>query len=181
MKIFIKLLCFVVILGLVGPFIMRAPNGQPYMDYRKLIPSLSGAQNSMKRWWNNDDAEHQSAEEKIQSNETSTNSWGKTRIYRWQDENGVWQYTDKPPTNVNVETLWLNPNENIVASQPVSTVSEIAETEANAAKQPGFELPLPLTVAPSEVPQLFEDAQQLRELMQQRNEKLESISGESRQ
>ena len=179
MKIFIKLVCVILVLGLAGPFIMRAPNGEPYLDYRNFVPNLS----SLKSRW--DSVELPSLDGDNGSGEVSDsrdiNTWGKTRVFRWQDEEGVWQYSDSPPPDTDAEVMWFDPNENIVLGQSVETVEEEAETETeNDAQAPGFELPLPLTVAPSEVSKLIEDTKQVQELMQQRNEMLESTGGESR-
>ncbi len=184
MKIFIKFMIFIVVLGLAGPFIMKGPDGLPLMDYRDFIPDFSSAKSSMQRWWGNVGAQVSSANDAAQSDQNGSDDdgidkWGKTRVYQWQDENGVWQYTDRPPTGIETKTLWLNPNENIVLS-PAQPVSEVADDEDSDAQDPGFELPLPFTVSPAEVPQLIEDAKGVKELMEKRNEMLESVSGKSK-
>lgn len=184
MKIFIKFIIFVLVLGLAGPFIMRGPDGKPLMDYRKFVPNLSSVKTSIGRLWSDIGAKVSSDHNSFDSGSDSESAngvetWGKTRVFQWQDDDGVWQYTDKPPVGISSETIWLNPNENIVLSMG-DPVSEIADEEDSDAQAPGFELPLPLTVSPAEVPKLIEDAKNVKELMEARNEMLESISGESK-
>lgn len=44
----------------------------------------------------------------------------KTRLYKWQDENGQWQITDYPPTgNVSYENLEYSSDTNIIPSVPL--------------------------------------------------------------
>lgn len=171
-------------LGLAGPFIMRGPDGQPLMDYRDFFPSMSSIKASTQRWWNNIGAQLSKNGDSINSvgensNTTGIDTWGKTRVYQWQNEEGVWQYSDQPPENTESEVIWLNPNENVVLGGS-SPVNEVADEEDSDAKDPGFELPLPLTVSPSEVPTLIEDAKKVKELLETRNEMLESVSGKSK-
>jgi len=172
------------VLGLAGPFIIRAPNGQPYLNYQDFLPSWS----SLKSRWNNIEmpglGDNNSASGDTNSTDKSNASlsnWGKTRVYRWQDEDGIWQYSDTQPADIEAEVLWFDPNENTLFSQPTEIETEESQDEdENNAQKPGFELPLPLTVAPGEVSTLIEDAKKAQELMQQRNEMLESTGGESR-
>lgn len=44
----------------------------------------------------------------------------KTRLYKWQDENGQWQIADHPPTgNVSYENLEYSSDTNIIPSVPL--------------------------------------------------------------
>lgn len=192
MKIFLKLMVLVLIVGLAGPFILRAPDGNPYLQISDFIPSWPNLTLTMKRWWNNIGAQSSALEDLAASEDSDKfNTWGKVRVYRWRDKDGIWQYSDTLPkdgqteteleTIADLETMWLNPSENIIAGSAGKSVQDVAEEEDSAAGQSDFRLPLPLTVAPDKVPQLMEDARKVQQLMQQRNEMLESVTGESRQ
>lgn len=44
----------------------------------------------------------------------------KTKVYKWQDENGQWQITDRPPTGgIQYENLEYSSDINIVPSIPL--------------------------------------------------------------
>ena len=44
----------------------------------------------------------------------------KTRLYKWQDENGQWQITDRPPdTGVRYEDLEYSSDANIIPAVPL--------------------------------------------------------------
>lgn len=171
MKLFIKFLIFVLILGLVGPFILRTPEGEPYLDYRDFIPSFSSLKSKTQGVWNNID--NPLADD---SDNDAESAAGNVRVYKWQDENGVWQYSDVPPTGMNRETVYINTRENIVpgAPPPQENAEEVEETADEAEDGPDIAVPLPLTVPVSEVPTLIQDAKNVQELMNKRNEILDS-------
>lgn len=179
MKLFLKFICLALVIGLVGPFILRAPNGQPYLDYRDFIPSMSGIKSTTQRQWNKINSP--TSEQDNGNNTNEANTWGKTRVYRWQEADGTWRYADTAPPDVETEILWLDPREINISSSPRQNADDAAAGDDANAQGSGFELPLPLTVAPDEIPQLIEDTKQIQELINQRNEVLESINGEARQ
>lgn len=177
MKLFIKFLLFVLVLGLAGPFFLRSPNGEPYLDYREFVPSVSSIKEKANGIINTASG---SSSDNLPPNEEIQTSDGKVQVYRWQDENGVWQYSDRPPTGIDRQTISVNTNENILPSQSIAeeTENEVEEAQDNSEEGADIALPLPLTVPVNQVPQLIEDAKEIQELMNQRSEILESINGE---
>lgn len=178
MKLFVKFMIFILVLGLAGPFIMKGPDGRPLMDLRDFIPDFS----SMKRKATGmiNDVNNTVGDLSEGGSSEAIGDFGKTRVYRWQDENGQWQYSDTPPPSQNAEKLLINPNVNIVESTKIErqTASEEVDTQETDAKQPGIELPLPMTVSPSEARKLIDDAKAINDLAEKRTEALEAIVGQ---
>ncbi len=166
---------FVLVLGLAGPFIMKGPDGRPLMELDDLIPDFS----SMKRKASgvlsdvNDTVGALSGD-----NGGEPSEFGKTRVYRWKDEKGRWQYSDTPPASQESEKLLINPDVNIVQATELPEAPEPEEEKETDAKDSGIGLPLPMTVSPGEARQLIDDAKGIGELMQQRTEALNAINGD---
>lgn len=167
MKLFIKLAILVLILGIAGPFFLKGPDGKPYLDFREFVPNLSG----IKRTAQNVVGDLQDVANDV-SGSDSPNTFGKTKVYKWQDEQGNWQYSDRPPTNgAESETLLINPNVNLTEGTPIPEVIE----EEPAEQAPQIDVPLPLTISPDKVDKLKQDAQKVQDLMNERSKTLESL------
>ncbi len=167
---------FILVLGLAGPFIMKGPDGRPLMTWQDLMPDFS----SMKRKASgvlSDVNETVGGLSGSSSESENPGDFGKTRVYRWQDANGNWQYSDTPPPSQSAETLLINPDVNIVQSTELPKDPEPEEKETDA-KGSGIGVPLPMTVSPGEARQLIEDAKGINDLMQKRQETLDAINGD---
>jgi len=167
---------FILILGLAGPFIMKGADGRPLMKWQDLIPDFSSMKRKVSGMLSdvNDTVGGLSGD----SNDTEEISdFGKTKVYRWQDENGRWQYSDTPPPSQATETLLINPDVNIVQSTELPKDPEPEEQETDA-KGSGIGVPLPMTVSPGDARQLIKDAKGINDLMQKRQETLDAINGD---
>ncbi len=170
MKLYIKLLLFVLVLGLAGPFIMKGPDGRPMMDARELIPDVAGWAQRAGHWWQ----QLAAAASGLSAGDTA--SAGKTRVYKWRAEDGSWRFSDRPNPDGHSEEIWLDPDTNVMQSTPVPGPPEPQEKEA--AQAPGNGIPLPLTIAPGQVSELLDDAEQVQELMDKRHQALQDALGD---
>lgn len=173
MKIFIKLMILVLVLGLAGPFVLKGPDGRPWMSVDDLginSGALSWERLSLraKGLW----SEVTGGVSRITGGEPARG----TRIYRWRDSEGNWQYSDRPNPNGVSETIVVDSNTNVIQATPLSQPETKKESEVTA-QSPQIGVPLPLTVNPGQVSKLIKDAKQVQELMNQRNDALEAISG----
>ncbi len=76
MSLFYKLIILGLLLALAAPFIMKKPDGTPFMTWQQLMPD--NVKSAIKK---------------------------DTQLYRWKDDKGHWQYTDTPPGNNQAEKI----------------------------------------------------------------------------
>jgi hypothetical protein len=194
MKLFVKLMMFLVVLALAGPFIMRGPDGRPLMTLKDLklpdfsLPSsapetLSGQeQQAWISWSKDENAPKQAKVYVIDPTNQEPIAARAGVFYRWKDSSGSWQFSNVPnpdTPNIVVET---DPNANIL--QSLSTDKIDAALGRAKAMDPGLAdkadamaddmptIPLPTTIPITEVPELINQAKAVQDLMNQRTEML---------
>jgi hypothetical protein len=152
MKRPIFIMLVLIALAFAGPMLMKKPDGTPFMesplDY---FSSETTGTNSR------------------QSNINSSHSF-----YKWQDENGTWHYSDQPQEGQNIETVTVNTNTNLIQGL---RIEKEEEKESGKDKEEGkaeiSSIPLPMTVPFEKVSQMLEDANNLQQVMDDRNNKIE--------
>jgi hypothetical protein len=157
MKLFIKFLMFVVVLGVAGLFFIKKPDGAPWLTASAFIPDVTPIKKML------------ASVKRGSLTDASQNRSGKTQVYRWQDKDGNWQYSDQPPAVAKADEIWIDPDTNMIQGLA-------AKTEVEAAKSPAPSIPLPMTVAPSQVGKLMDDAKAVSALMDKRNKEIETLS-----
>ncbi|MBV1869909.1 MAG: DUF4124 domain-containing protein [Gammaproteobacteria bacterium] len=133
MKLYIKVLLFIVVLGVAAPFIMKRPDGRPLMSVSDLAgdSALLTSFGHMTRLlgFNKDSATLNGSDDQREL----------TTVHKWQDEDGNWHFSDDEPENVASETLKINPNQNILEMNDAKLLkkikgeSEIASTHKDLA------------------------------------------------
>lgn len=162
MKLFVKLMIVVLVAGLAGPFLLKRPDGKPWMHVSELGPDIqvegTFAQLKLKayRYFNH--------LRRGAGNEQA----GKTKVYRWQAEDGSWRFSDQPNPAIKAEVVWLDPDTNLIAPP------RLKPKAVPVAKSPAAgELPLPLTVSPARVQKLIKDARAVQGLIDKRYKEIE--------
>ncbi|MDG2174560.1 MAG: DUF4124 domain-containing protein [Gammaproteobacteria bacterium] len=110
MKLFIKLIMLALILSYASLFVIKKPDGTPVRTLDSLIPSfdfsgsttkVSDSVNSLLTVFNNI-SNGATVEESASNREVKVQA---REIYRWQDEQGIWHYTDTPPPGVDAKIM----------------------------------------------------------------------------
>ncbi|XOV86279.1 MAG: DUF4124 domain-containing protein [Pseudomonadota bacterium] len=145
---FLKLIIFAAILACVAPFFLKGPDGQPLMTLDDWLPA---------------DA----------SDMATGRSGGppeKVTVYKWQDENGVWQFSNDPADAGAADTLELDGNINIIPSVPVGTASAAVApvSPSVGALPPGM-----TSVSPERVQAMMDTVNNLQETVDQRKADLD--------
>ena len=97
-----KIIFIALAAAIIAPMFIKGPDGEPIMTVSDWIP------------------------EKPDTSAISGNSNTSQEFYRYQDENGNWQYTDRPPEGANVETVEVDTSSNVMDSveiQPKKTTA----------------------------------------------------------
>ena len=128
-----------VILACIGPFFIKGPNGKPLMTIEDLLPA--GA------------SEPAPIESKT--------------VYRWQDENGVWQFSDDPAAAGLAEQMVLDGNIN---TMPAIEVPPPQQAAANKLEPAGVAVG---GVSVRQTAQMVETVTNLQETLDQRKVELD--------
>jgi len=128
-----KLIILGLILALAAPFIMKKPDGTPFMTWEELMPSTEGVLSKIKSSTKPD-----------------------TQLYRWKDSKGHWQYTDTPPENGQGERFSVKTTINSMKTIELPEGYQPKEEEPE--KQQTQDSGLSPTTAPlAEVPKMLEN------------------------
>lgn len=101
-------------------------------------------------------------------------------VYKWKDTNGVWHYGDQPPEGSQFSTLVVNDQTNIIQSTPVpektpSPNITIPNTDNKKSYTPPKNNEDTLTL--DRALNIVDDAHAVREMMEQRNQQLDALTG----
>ena len=96
-------------------------------------------------------------------------------FYKWQDDKGMWHFSDEVPDGVQALPVEVDTAANIVQSVPVEKkAEEDAEPAAEvAADQVSVPAGFPMTVDPAAIPQLIKDAQNVQSLVDKRSQQID--------
>lgn len=159
MKTFTKLIFFVIVAAVAGPFFIAGPNGKPLLSLDKLhapdphLPDFNQALDGVKDSLG-EDAQEQAAKPR--------------EVFRWQDAGGTWHYSDSQEQGQAAEIVTLNPESSMVHLEPVKTATiEGNPTVEKDAQEPASGLPFPTTISLEKIPKLITDAKNIGNLQRQ--------------
>lgn len=199
MKFFMKLMIFMTFMAFAGPFFLKGPDGRPLMSLSSLglgdiVAKFRSILNTVQQS-NLTDATALTHDAPAEHPDGLVLVSGDQVFYRWQDENGIWQFTsEKPPaTASNIEPVITNPNANVIQSldqkkidatlgisrEPALKASRDFDDKQDKTAELSAELEdLGYTGAmnPVEaVPKLLEQTQQIKETMSSRSKVLDNL------
>jgi hypothetical protein len=112
MKLYIKFILFLVVLAVAGPFIMKRPDGSPLLSFNDIKSGDSAIMKSFKTltgfFYSSSDA--LSLDDALPGDAKRL----LTRVHKWQDEEGIWHFSDQQPEGKTSETVEIDPNQNIL-------------------------------------------------------------------
>ena len=162
----IKVMMGLLALGMAGLFVVKKPDGTPWLNIKDFLPDQSSiteiSQTANKALKN--------AESSIghpDSNKISTAG----KIYRWKDQQGNWQFSDTPPENLPAETMQVSGNLNRDLAEPATVNKE--KPEATSPSSTAVPSTSPLSAfSPEKVQKLMEDTEKVKSLMENREKHL---------
>lgn len=180
MKIFIKLMILALVLSYASLFILKKPDGTPIKTLDSLVPSFefSGASEDIGEAITSLTGLFNASElpETAVQTESSQDIQSREKIlYRWQDERGVWNYTDIPPPGIEAEVMELeaptvlNLNPTLGISDTESETLPTAEINTETSQTTESETSL----IPERIRQMQESIQSAEEVTSQFQERLE--------
>ncbi|BBN80123.1 hypothetical protein PA25_01080 [Pseudoalteromonas sp. A25] len=166
MKYFSYLMIMVMLVGVGSLFILKKPDGTPWLSFgdvtwqaqQKASTLLNEAKSNFNQVVN---------ESNVDSSNSSSNSGA---IYKWQDANGNWVYSDTPNTQGNSQTHTLDASRiTVMAAEDTSILKELAAQKAQIDTQ----LSNPSALNPNDVKKLMQDAKNIQKLMDERTQRLD--------
>lgn len=170
MKLFLKLLVFIVVLACAGPFLLKRSDGRPWMTTSDLkapdlgVPEISPITDQLEVL-----SEDTPAEKKTQL----------TTVYKWQDENGGWHFSNKEDPS--------HPGEEVKIKNNTNTVSMPAPEKHTGTPRPYHSrdvvknetTALDTDASPyGQVPKLIDKAKDVDNVLEQRRQQQEKILSE---
>ena len=159
MKLFVKVLCFGLVLALAGPFILRGSDGQPLYTPADAWRSVTARVPVL-------DVPDVMPAKPVQ-------------VYRWQDAAGQWHFQGAPPPDGTAFTvLEIDPRTNAIGTAPEPVAAESGDpaadpVEVEADRRTPEDAMIGPYPHPEAVRQLIEDAKALQAQSVERVEALE--------
>jgi len=150
MKHFLYLMIAISVLSIGSLFVLKSPNGQPWLkpsDFinpQAITTQFTSVKNST-----------------INKANTLFHKETDSKVYQWQDEQGVWHYSDSP--NANSHT-WTKPNNlTVIPATKLTNQPNAASKSENTLKKINAE---PLST--NKVKKLMNDTHNVQQLMNNR-------------
>ena len=159
MKLFVKLLAFVLILAVAGPFFLKGPDGAPLWTVQATLDEL-------RRWRPGPVANPLEA--------VVPDVAPSVQVYRWQDAAGQWHFSTEPPATGTYQVLEIDPRTNAVMTGGLPQVDEpevLAEDDSAADPYVAPLLPIP---DPEKTRELIEQVREIEALAEERLKTLET-------
>ena len=154
MKRPIFIMLVLIAIAFAGPMLLKKPDGTPFME---------------------SPLDYFSSDSKgTNSGQSSTNS--SQTFYKWRGEDGTWHYSDQPQPGQNIETVTVNTNTNLIQGLRIEKEEEKEPEKIKGeakAKEETSSIPLPMTVPFEKVSKMLEDANNMQQVMDNRNKKIE--------
>ncbi|MEX2327940.1 MAG: DUF4124 domain-containing protein [Pseudomonadales bacterium] len=145
----VKILVLFVILAGIGLFFLKGPNDEPFLTASDFMPTTDKVEIGQ------------------QHPETVT-------IYKWQDEDGVWHFSNEPVEVDGVETMEVDGDINLIPAVTASTLKSKRRLESKAYST----IPDGLTsVAPEKIAEMMETANNLQETIDTRKASVDKAVG----
>lgn len=149
----IKLMIFLLIAAFAGLFFVNGPDGTPVLTVDDFMPEMP---------------ELDSASPTPQP----------TKVTKWKDENGVWQFSDRPEDTLLGETIELDGDINTMPAVDTSVLTQDGRTSTQSAA-PAISLPSGLTtVSGDQAQQMMDTVTNLQGTVDDRKAELDKLTGQ---
>lgn len=148
---FLKIMILLVVLAGVGLFLLKGPNGEPFLTLDDFTP------------------DPQITDVLAQKPEPVT-------IYKWQDEDGAWHFSNEPVDVEGVETMVVDGDINIIPAVTTSRSSAAKRPDAKAYSS----IPAGMTsVAPEKITEMMDTVNNMQEMVDERKANLDRAAREN--
>ncbi len=143
----LKFMVLLLIAAFVGLFFVKGPDGERMLtldDFKPDVPALA----------------------------TEAESTAPTKVYKWQDENGVWQFSNQPQDEALGETVEYDGKINTMPAV------DSASSGSRPGERPSLVIPSGLTtVSGEQAADMMETVNHLQQTVDERKAQLDAMSG----
>lgn len=178
MKLYYKLLLFVLVAAIAAPFVLRDRDGRPLMSIHDLrmpeiaLPDTSGLKDAVR-----------AATDSVAtaSDEVRANTGAKTsaKIYKWQDEEGGWHFSNNAPGEHRATEIAVDTSVNVMHME--STASTPDQVSHATSKDAGADSPvtrIPSLLPLSQTAEVMQDARRVSTQLKARHERQAKAIGD---
>jgi len=164
MKLFIKLLVTILVIGVLLPFtILKGKDGSPLLSFGDLKLPESNIPLA----------------DKLKSPADGDNLGSGEVIYNWTDDEGNIQFSNSPPpTGVEYTARDYDPNLNVIQAVEVPVDEPEEELNSESEEQITSTGDIGNQYSPEKIDKLFEDTKNIEKLLNQRIKNQEAILGQ---
>ena len=151
MSLPLKFFCFLMVFGFAGLFVLKKPDGTPWLSLGDFVPDMQSVTDSIGNT--------------VPDSLTGADD---VAVYRWKDADGNWQYSDKSPSHITAEQKVINTHLNRdLAPEKIKTVASKPKGQGKALLIKDSSLS-PTTLSPDKISKLVDDAQNIQNLVDDR-------------
>lgn len=166
MKYFTYLAVSVVIIAVISLFYLKKPNGETWLSTSVVINESQQIKDKIISFTSN-------TFEQAVSSVSNTPSTTRSKIFKWQDRQGQWHFSDTPHPNGKSVEVKLDPKDiNVVVAQDTAILSGSSKSSAvnNTSATP-------TVYDPVSIKKVFDDAEKAKQKLEQRTKQLNDLNG----
>ncbi len=170
MKRFCYFAVMLLLISVVLLFYIKKPDGKPYLElsmFEHYSEKVSGDVSDFAS--QGADALSTQAKKLTEKLSFSKDAHAPVVVYKWQDEHGQWHYADTPHPNYSSTVVSLDPNNITVLPAETFQADEKQSSTVKADVTP----PALGVYDAKNVQKMMQEAEQVKQLMEQRNKQLE--------
>ncbi|ALU43366.1 DUF4124 domain-containing protein [Pseudoalteromonas rubra] len=169
MKYASYLLIMVMLVGVASLFVLKRPDGRTWLS---LDDILGKAQTQAQHMLDESKQQLDKAVDMVSSSDAQAAQKQPGKIYKWQDAQGNWHYSDRPNARGQSEEMTLDPSKITIMAAENTDILKQLKVQQDAGRIPKD---LPANMSPADIKKLVQDAQNIEKLMQERSKKLEEL------
>jgi len=166
MKYFTYLAVSVMIIAVISLFYLKKPNGETWLSTSVVINESQQIKDKIISFTSN-------TFEQAVSSVSNTPSTTRSKIFKWQDQQGQWHFSDTPHPNGKSVEVKLDPKDiNVVVAQDTAILSGSSKSSAvnNTSATP-------TVYDPVSIKKVFDDAEKAKQKLEQRTKQLNDLNG----
>lgn len=166
MKYFTYLAVSVMIIAVISLFYLKKPNGETWLSTSVVINESQQIKDKIISFTSN-------MFEQAVSSVSNTPSTTRSKIFKWQDQQGQWHFSDTPHPNGKSVEVKLDPKDiNVVVAQDTAILSGSSKSSAVNSTSA-----TPTVYDPVSIKKVFDDAEKAKQKLEQRTKQLNDLNG----
>ncbi|ALS31555.1 hypothetical protein PTRA_a0171 [Pseudoalteromonas translucida KMM 520] len=165
MKYFTYLAVSVMIIAVISLFYLKKPNGETWLSTSVVSNQSQQIKDKIISFTSN-------TFEQAVNSVSNTSSTTRSKIFKWQDQQGQWHFSDTPHPNGKSVEVKLDPKDiNVVVAQDTAILSGSSKSSAISSTSA-----TPTVYDPVSIKKVFDDAEKAKQKLEQRTKQLNDLN-----